>query len=155
METAIVWDLTHFGLWLRSDAPKVGTNINGWERPALANSGYELRGIAGDTLDMSRLLNPAQTLEDGEGHDLKAWGQRLGYRVITFDDVAGRPEPGVLSKDGLSQKVRWSKRELVPLPELWELYPQRHRKIMEYATQDAAMSLSTYWHIRRKLEARQ
>jgi DNA polymerase-1 len=64
----------------------VGHNIIGFDLPVLRDVWgidlWEYNVKIVDTLVMSRLFNPSL---DG-GHSLEAWGQRLGYPKIDFDD---------------------------------------------------------------------
>lgn len=165
--------LHHIKPWLEDHcAPKVGTNIFGFDRHVLRNEGIELRGIVGDTLRMSRLLDPSKTPMHCDGHGLKPWGAMLGYEIETLDTIATRPKPGAMRtykqdrsvvREGIPtlycegaecQNVSWKSKEYIPLPELWRDYPQRRAAIVKYATQDAAMSLDAYWHCRALLERR-
>jgi hypothetical protein len=82
-----------FGGWIESLAPKVGTNLFGFDRHALANEGYQLRGIKADTLLQSRLLNPDKTVK----HGLKAWIAKQGWPVVTLKDIASRPRAGLIT----------------------------------------------------------
>lgn len=50
------------------------------------------------------------------------------------------------------QNIQWSKTELIDLDELWRDYPERRRRLSEYAVGDAIKSLCVYWHKRRQLE---
>lgn len=157
------------GLWLGdAKAPKVGTNIFGYDRHVIWNLGMECRGIVGDTLRMSRLLDPSKTA----GHDLKTWGERLGWETIPYSAIAGRPAHGkpktykrdrVVNVEGVPTiytagsdvyPIKWGTTEYVPLQELWEQYPERRELILDYATQDAAMSLDVYEHLREEMERR-
>lgn len=159
-----------FGNWLESNSSKIGSGIYSYDRHALWNSGYELRGVVGCTWQLSKLLNPSEELEDGMGHSLKDWGKRLGYDTTPFSAVVSRPMPGatgaykrdrVVEDSGCRtvyaagaeyQNVRWAQSELVSLPEIWELYPQRRGEVIDYACKDALMSWDTYMHLRQKLE---
>lgn len=154
--------------------PKVGTNLHGFDRHALANEGIELRGIVACTSAQSRLLNPSQEA----GHGLKRWGERLGYRVRSFAEVATVPinvgegcrveyrcsrhthkrkrktcpecgEHVVRAELDKHTRIRW---EEWPLDAVWQRRPHQRTRILEYATQDAAMSLDVYWHLQRQLE---
>lgn len=127
---------------------KVGTNLPGYDRHAFANQGVELRGIVGDTSDMSRLLDPSKN----GGHSLKAWGARLGYRIREFVEVATVLVPGRVVKEGKPgsyQRVSWEEKQL---DELWRDYPVKRKEVMQYACQDPAMSLDVYWFLRYRAE---
>ncbi len=159
--------------WLSSSAPKVGANVFNFDVHALKNIGISFNGIVGDTVRMSRLLNP-----DAYDHDLKSWGKQLGWEVQSLEEVSSRPKPGALVKRSpkainkqpsfiwggtnpeewgydytwMSQNIQWSKTELIPIDQLWELYPSRREALVKYAVRDAAMALDVYWFLRRQLE---
>lgn len=160
-----------FKRWLESDMPKVGTNLYGFDAHALLEENIKLLGIVGDTTVMSRLLNPASPLDEYGGHGLKAWGQRLGWNTVGFEtlvkvtaavpgavkeykkvqtrNVAGVPR----TTGGARQEFRYKELEL-QLPEVWARCPERREAIVQYATQDAAMSLEVYETLRKQLEER-
>ncbi len=54
-----------------------------------------------------------------------------------------------------SQNVKWKKRELIPLADVETLYPNRFMPLVEYATQDGAMSLDNTYLLKAKLEKRE
>ncbi len=129
---------------------KVGSAIIRYDQHVLRNMGIELAGIVGDTEVMSRLLNPSKNRK----HGLKPLAESLGWNTIEYSTVARRRKRGkeCLKKDGTASQnvnVGW---EMVSLPELWRDYPQRRDLLVQYATQDAAMSLDVYWALRRDLE---
>jgi len=147
------------------DWKKVGTNILGYDRHVLANEGIHLKGIVGDTLVMSRLLNPDQRA----GHGLKDWGERLGFKVKSYTELASRPRHSagreykrthnrydkwpIYIHPGPVWDIHWnSKPELIPLDQLWEEYPSRRQQVVDYAVQDAIMSLIVYEHLAKELE---
>lgn len=146
-----------FAPWLESNAPKVGANIFGYDCHAVRNVGPTLGGVIADTVRMSRLLAP-----DSLQHDLKTWGRQLGWTITELDKVACRRKGGKVSKPGKSkgvevwerQNVSWAKTgtQIVPVDELWRDYPGRREDLVKYAVQDAAMTLDTYWFLRRSLE---
>jgi hypothetical protein len=87
--------LERFRYWLENpDWLKVGTNILGYDRHALKNEGMELRGIHACTSAMSRLLDPGKN----NGHGLKAWGERLGYRTREYKELSTVPVPGAVKR---------------------------------------------------------
>lgn len=90
-------------LWLESvEHQKVGSAIIRYDRHVLANMGIRLRGIVGDTEDMSRLLNPSKMGQ----HGLKPQGQQLGYDVVDFGSIADRPKPGAKRTFKANRAVR-------------------------------------------------
>lgn len=140
---------------------KVGTNLFSFDRHVFANHGVKLRGIVGDTLLMSRLLNPSKD----KGHGLKPWGERLGYTVRSFESLASRrvctgqtiykrtqtrhkPWP-VHYTAGAEAWTFGAGTELVPLSKLWRDYEHKRQELIDYACQDAAMSLDVYHYLRR------
>lgn len=148
--------------WLEAkEHHKVGSGIMRYDRHVLGNLGIQLKGIVGDTERMSRLKNPSKRVK----HGLKPQGEELGYTVTEFSEIAGRRKPGALreykkdariEKDGVvvlrtagaplqNVNAGW---ELVDLPTLWDQYPQRREKIVQYATQDPCMSLDA-WYARQ------
>jgi DNA polymerase I-like protein with 3'-5' exonuclease and polymerase domains len=155
--------------WLESDIfPKVGSNIYGYDKHVLRNVGISLRGIRGDTQRMSQLLDPSKLF----GHNLKTWGERLGFITAPFASVASRLKGGkerAYKKDNLKAgryagavfvdlsltKDKEYAKEVMSLHELWDNYPQRRTKLMEYAVQDAVMSLAVYYHLREQLNGQQ
>lgn len=156
--------LGSFREWLESDAPKVGTRILSYDQHALRNEGITLGGVVADTWLQSKLLNP----DNLAGHGAKDWGERLGYSVVPYSVVAGRIGGGdtksykrdrvvhagwpIYYTSGAElQDISWRTR-VMPLPELWEMYPGRRRAVVDYATQDAAMSLDVFWHLQKQLE---
>ncbi|NDY43159.1 DNA polymerase I [Dissulfurirhabdus thermomarina] len=73
------------------DVPKLGQNIK-YDRIVLARHGVELRGIAGDTMVASYLLDPSR-----RRHNLNDLAQEfLGHTMTTFKEVTagqtGRPD---------------------------------------------------------------
>jgi hypothetical protein len=83
--------LERFRCWLENpEWLKVGTNLFGFDRHALKNEGLELRGIHACTSAMSRLLDPGKNA----GHGLKAWGERLGYRIRGYKETSTVAVPG-------------------------------------------------------------
>lgn len=147
----------------------VGTKLWGYDRHALKNHGIELRGILGDTLDMSRLLNPSKL----SGHGLKAWGEKLGYEIIKLDKILEIPwhdenvftyksTRTVRSKlhghrvfyyEGATvQKISFSQTMRLTPQKLWDHYPWRREALVEYAVQDARMSLDTYLHLKEQID---
>lgn len=158
--------------WLESDRPqKVGTNLWGFDRHALASCGIEMGGVLADTALMSRLLDSRPALDDGEGHGLKQWGARLGLTTTSFEELVTvqrtRVVPGKVKqykrcgvRKGVlygweAQEVRF-KVEVVELglDEVWRDYPERREAIKEYACRDPEMSLAVYERLRKQLEAR-
>lgn len=141
--------------WLEdADAGKVGEGIYAYDRHAFKNEGIELRGIAGCTKYMAKLLNPSQL------HDcsLKGQGALLGYHIEKYAAVTGRPAHGPVvepkgknPKKGPHQNVYWGKREIIPLDELWEFYPERRQAFVQYAVRDAVMSLDVFYARQREL----
>lgn len=146
--------------WLESDHSKVGHNIYGYDRHVFSNCGITLRGICGDTLGMSRLLDPSKTF----GHGLKTWGTRLGYTTQDYAQVASRRVPGsqrvykrdrTVEKDGVithytagAESVNLLKKtELLDFEILWRDYPHRRQSIVEYAVQDAVLHLDLFYHL--------
>ncbi len=159
-----------FKPWLEDwSKPKVGSSIYSFDRHALANEGCQLQGVIGCTWGMSKLLCPAEFLDDGAGHGLKDWGKRLGYEIAEFRVLTSRPMPGALGaykRDRVEldsgcrtvytagaeyQNIRWSEVELIQLPEIWERYPQRRQEIVNYACQDPCMSWDAYQHLHKAL----
>jgi hypothetical protein len=159
----------HLAGWLEgAGAKKVGTNIYGYEAHVFRNMGIELRGIYADTVDMSRLLDPRDRLDEHGGHGLKPWGKRLGYDVLEYKEVFKRRKPGAIGyykRDGTVTKggvtihrvagaghqrflSQW---ETMPIDVAWRDYPQRRDAIVQYAVQDALMSLETFYVLREKL----
>ena len=122
---------------------KVGTNLFGYDRHVCANEGIELRGIEACTSAQSRLLDPGKDA----GHGLKAWGERLGYVTTEFKDVATVAIPGKEYK--LRTSIKWGQKRL---DKLWAEHPGKRKAIVEYACQDAAMSLDVYWHLRGQMQ---
>lgn len=51
------------------------------------------------------------------------------------------------------QNIQWSKTEYINLDELWRDYPERRKRLSEYAVKDSIMSLVVHWAKRRELEA--
>jgi DNA polymerase I-like protein with 3'-5' exonuclease and polymerase domains len=158
--------------WLESDRlQKVGTNLLGFDRHALANEGIELSGILADTALMSRLLDSRPALDDGEGHGLKPWGTRLGYTTTAYEELVTvertRTVPGKEKEykrcgvrqgvlyGGSSQEVRF-KTETVELglDEIWAQYPERRDTIKRYACLDPELSLTVYEHLKGQLKGR-
>lgn len=167
-------EVHYYKQWLECDrCPKVGTNLYGYDVHVFRNTGIELRGIVGDTLVMSRLLNPSKL----EGHGLKPWAAKLGYDMESFSQmnnvVKHNPEPKAYKRDGIrdcSQNpsgqtwpvsytkgapyctVSLFKTQFVPLDELWERYPARRERVVQYAIQDAKVSRVVFLHLKQKLE---
>ena len=159
-------DIPHFKSWLENDRyAKVGHNLAHFDRAALHNIGIDLRGIYGDTLVMSRLLDPGAM-----SHRLKQWGVKLGFDVTTYDDVVKRPRhsttPKVYKKtqtvkrNGIphhytegaeTYEVRFGSFEQMPLEVVWNDYPQRRQKVVDYAAADAVMHLVLFEHLQAQL----
>ena len=153
--------------WLQSPRiQKIGSNILTYDKHVFANMDINLQGVVGDTILMSRLLNPSQQA----GHSLKQWGERLGFQVTSFKELVSRPRHslGTLYKKRRSVKKPWpteyypdtqvynihwlGKPEEMQLDYVWKNYPSRRTKIKEYAVQDAVMSLRVYEHLKQLLE---
>ena len=158
--------------WLEADRPqKVGTNLLGFDRHALANEGIGLSGILADTGLMSRLLDSRPELDEHGGHGLKPWGTRLGYKTTQFEHlvtvtrtrtVQGKVKEykrcatrqGVLY-GGAAQEVGFRTETVqLGLDEVWERYPERREAIRGYACLDPELSLAVYEELRRQLEKR-
>jgi hypothetical protein len=155
--------------WLESPgAKKVGTNIYGYESHVFRNMGIELRGIHGDTVDMSRLIDPREMIDEHGGHGLKPWGKRMGFDVVEYKQLFRRRKPGRLAyykrdsvtvKDGVTvhhvanaeHQILLKQWETMPIDEAWKLYPQRREQIIKYAVQDAEMSLEAFMLLRQRL----
>lgn len=154
--------------WLGNrDKLKVGTNLHGFDYHCFANEGVPLRGFE-DTLVMSRQLNPSSPLDEYGGHGLKAWGDRLGYDTAAYDSLTRGPAPDgeaaykstssaenskgvrVLRVEGaLFTKLDWGPHDIALL---WDRWPERRQRIVEYATKDARMSLDVWYVLRGRLE---
>lgn len=148
--------------WLESPkAKKVGHNLWHYDSHVFANEGITLRGQHFDTLTGARLL------DTNRDNGLKAWGKRLGFSMTSFKDLTARPghsrivrsykrdavRNGITYTAGAEyQTVNFNTTEKVPLDELWELYPQRREKILEYAAEDAVVHLVLYEHLVEELK---
>jgi hypothetical protein len=164
--------LMHLRPWLESTVPqKVGTNLLGFDRHVLSNEGVDLDGLLADTVVMSRLLDSRPELDDGAGHSLDAWGERVGVpKAGSFQELVTvtilRTIPGKVKtyKDARRQGVLYGgeaqevKFKLVTeewdLARIWEQLPQRREAIQRYACADPQVSLRVYSHLRQKLEGR-
>ena len=155
-------DIPHFKSWLENDRyAKVGHNLAHFDRAALHNIGIDLRGIYGDTLVMSRLLDPGALT-----HGLKEWGVRLGYEVMDKVKAVSRPRhsktPKVYKKtqtvrrNGIPHhytegaevyEINWDSSELMPFDYVWDNYPGRRQAVAEYAAQDAVLHLALFEHL--------
>lgn len=159
-------DIPVFQPWLEADEyAKVGHNLTHFDRAAFANIGIEFRGIYGDTLVMSRLLDPG-----AQQHGLKYWGKQLGFDVTTYDDVVKRPrhstspkvykQTRTVNRDGIryhytegaeTYEVRFGSYEQMPLEVVWKEYPQRKQQVVDYAAQDALLHLVVFEHLHARL----
>jgi DNA polymerase I-like protein with 3'-5' exonuclease and polymerase domains len=129
---------------------KVGANIFGYDYHVFANHGIALSGIAGDTVRMSRLLDPSKL----KGHSLKEWGYQLKYDITKLGDICKRPKPGAMKirKDGVeSQNVSFRTWEKMNILDFVKDYPHKEHLVKAYALQDAEMSLAVYNRLKEKL----
>lgn len=136
--------------WLESDRyRKVGQNIFGYDRHVLKNEGIKLRGIEGDTLRMSKLLNPAKT----GVHGLKEQARALGLEMTDYTEVMGQVWHGKekASKTAPHTPVNFEKRIEVPIDVLWET-EWRRPAITEYAVKDAVAGLLAYENLTTQLQ---
>lgn len=137
--------------WLECDRfKKVGQNIFGFDRHVLKNEGITLRGIEGDTLRMSKLLNPSKA----GSHGLKDQARALGLEMTDHNDVMssvwhGKEKAGN-TKTGAHTPVNFEKRIEVPIHVLWET-AWRRPEITEYALKDAVAGLLVYEDLQTKL----
>jgi DNA polymerase-1 len=83
---------------------KFGQNIK-YDYILLANSGIHLRGIAGDTMIASYLLNPSK-----HSHSLEELArEHLDHQVVTYADVAGSGAKAIpFSQVGVEKACRYS-----------------------------------------------
>lgn len=158
--------------WLESTVPqKVGTNLLGFDRHALANEGIGLEGLLADTVVMSRLLDSRPELDDGAGHGLDAWGERVGapkagsfQELVTVSNLRTIPGKVKTYKDARRQGVLYGgdaqevKFKVVTeewdLQRVWEELPERREAIKQYGCTDPLASLRVYEHLKKKLEGR-
>lgn len=137
--------------WLECSAyRKVGQNIFGYDRHVLANLGINLQGIEGDTLRMSKLLNPAKT----GTHGLKDQAKALGMEMVDYDEVVSTvwhgKEKTETKKTGACTPVNFEKRCEASIDVLWET-PWRRASIVDYAVRDAVAGLLVYEDLKTKL----
>lgn len=153
-----------------TECGKVGANLYGYEKAVYWNEGVDFRGVVGDTVDMWRLLDVNRL-----SHGLKPLGTKLGYHMVSFAEVAGRPKrlkatvrrkPGTRKENGVVAYVASGEhhgfshakgkagREIIHLDELWADYPQRRDTLVWYALQDAVVGYHGWRYLKRKLEKR-
>ena len=100
--------------------PKWGQNLK-YDAQVLRRAGIVLRGIAGDAMIASQLLDP-----DVRGHGLDALAEReLGHTTIRFKDVATTGDFRDVPAD---EAVRYAGEDAVVA---WELCDRLHRRLDE------------------------
>ena len=113
---------------------KIGFNINGFDRHALANHGITIQNTV-DLLDLSRFLNSANDY----GHSLKDWCRRLGLVHEEYSNVAAIPQ---YSKQDPSKRLKRDK--IVSLKDLWQQRPDLMLRIRQYITRDVEYPLKIF-----------
>ena len=151
-----------FRAWLECAAyRKVGGNISGYDRHGLHNSGIKLRGIHGDVQRMSKLINPANFEDDGEGgvarvkRDLKTQAGALGMQMAHYGDTVATvwngKERAATKKNGSCTPINFDKRGMSDVQTLWQS-EWRRPGIIRYAVEDAVAGLLVFEDLERKLQ---
>lgn len=162
--------LEKFKPWLENpNAPKVGHNVFTYDRHVFANAGINLRGVAGDTLRMSRLLNADKRAK----HDLKSLMlYKLGYKLGGYKELFSRPKrlkPEWIPETKLTRRKICGKfiptlmcqgelgrlsptaKKLIPLDEIRTTYSSRLQTLYNYASLDAKGTLELFLLLKNAL----
>ena len=156
-----------FGPYLET-MPLVGHNIFSFDYHMFRAHGITLGNIVGDTLRMSKLARNHPDARHGLKHLAK---QYLGLDMADYKDLFSRPGrlaskevkresykkvKGIPTLTGAGELGRFSssdaRRELIPLDEIPELYPQRMDTLIDYASLDAVATLKLYHKLKDDLE---
>jgi len=160
--------LEAFKSWFEStEHPKVGHNLFGFDTHVLANHGIRLSGILGDTLRLSKFLDPVKSVQ----HDLKSrmkW--TLGYPGVgEFKEIFRRPailrRSRVIKRDRYSveldrptlliageyPKISFKSFTPIPLDTIREQHPGLLERLYDYATLDAKATLELYQYFAGRL----
>lgn len=155
-----------FRAFLEGSHPKVGHSITTYDMHAFENHGIKLGGVIGDTLRISKLLKSTKL----EPHDLKYYGRRqFGYYLGSYEELFSRPKrlaDDYIEKETTSKKAKnrdfpvykypgligrfshsKSEKELIPLEDIPERYPQRLQTLIDYATLDAKITLELWYYL--------
>lgn len=162
-----------FKPWLESNAPKGGHNFTTFDMHVFRNHGIEVGGVVFDTLRMSKLAHSDKNVNHGLKFQADAkFGYSWGSIKTLFSrpqrnkskrykkDMSFKPKSGPLAGvdsfrcAGEVSVLSETKTEVIPFPEIIELYPQRVPDLVNYATWDAKATLELYFYYKKDMESR-